>query len=101
MRNMIIGITIGLFIGGATVIWAGPTVYRTTVRYVFSQGAQVDNAVGFYGTAPVAQGAVLTTANAGTADGTYNVGDEDVLINNNKTRISEIETRLQAYGLLP
>lgn len=45
------------------------------------------------------QQSALTPANGSTVDGTYGNEERDV-IQNNVTRISEIESALQAYGLL-
>jgi len=54
--------------------------------------------IGFFGVAPVARAAALTAANAGT----LNTGDapSDTIIGNMRTRIAELESKLQAYGLL-
>lgn len=54
--------------------------------------------VGFYGVAPTTRPTALTGANAGT----LNTGDatSDTVIGNMRTRIGELETKLQALGLL-
>ena len=54
--------------------------------------------VGFYGTTPVTKPTALTAANAGT----LNTGDatSDTIIANMRTRINELESKLQALGLL-
>lgn len=55
--------------------------------------------IGFFGTAPVAKAAALTAEDASTVDTTYGQEEADV-INNLRTRLGELESRLQAYGLL-
>lgn len=54
--------------------------------------------IGFFGVTPVARAAALTAADANT----INTGDatSDTVIANMRTRIGELETKLQAYGLL-
>jgi len=54
--------------------------------------------VGFFGATPVAKAAALTAANASA----LNTGDatSDAVIGNMRTRIAELESKLQAYGLL-
>ena len=54
--------------------------------------------IGFFGVTPVARAAALTAAN----NGTLNTGDatSDTIIGNMRTRIAELEAKLQAYGLL-
>lgn len=99
MRKFIAGLVAGLLFGGLAA-WAGPTVYRTTIRYHFTEGAQIDKAVGFFGVSPVAQQTALTAKDASTVDATYGTQEANVIANN-RTRIEEIELRLKAYGLLP
>lgn len=55
--------------------------------------------IGFFGATPVVKQAALTGANAGT----LNTGDatSDTIIGNMRTRIGDIEARLQSYGLIP
>jgi hypothetical protein len=79
--------------------------------------------VGFYGTSPVAKGAALTTqltTITSTAPGTADFAIQDLVnssafgfvtkdegntvlavIANLQTRVSQLEARLKAYGLLP
>jgi hypothetical protein len=54
--------------------------------------------IGFFGVTPVARASALTAAN----NGTLNTGDatSDTIIGNMRTRIAELESKLQAYGLL-
>ena len=54
--------------------------------------------LGFYGATPVTRPAALTAANGGA----LNTGDatSDTVIGNIRTRVGEIETKLQALGLL-
>jgi len=54
--------------------------------------------IGFFGVTPVARAAALTAADA-TAINTGDAGS-DTAISNMRTRIGELETKLQAYGLL-
>ncbi len=55
--------------------------------------------VGFYGTAPTTKPAALTAADASTVDGTYGA-EEAAVIANLRTRLGELETKLQSLGLL-
>lgn len=54
--------------------------------------------IGFFGVTPAARAAALTAAN----NSALNTGDatSDTVIGNMRTRIGELETKLQAYGLL-
>ena len=74
--------------GGAvlTLTGAGYAQFNTNVR------------IGFFGVTPVARAAALTAADAGA----LNTGDagSDTVIGNIRTRLGELETKLQAYGLL-
>jgi len=64
-----------------------------------SGGVEFANNVGFFATTPVAQATALTASNASTVDGTYGTEEQNV-INNLRTRLDELEDKLQAYGLL-
>lgn len=55
--------------------------------------------IGFYGVAAVARAGALTAKDTSTVDATYGTQERDV-INNNRTRISEIETALKNIGIL-
>lgn len=55
--------------------------------------------LGFYGTTAVTKPAALTAADASTVDGTYGA-EEAAVIANLRTRLGEVETKLQALGLL-
>ena len=55
--------------------------------------------IGFYGVAAVARAAALTAKDTSTVDATYGTQERDV-INNNRTRIGEIETALKNIGIL-
>lgn len=60
----------------------------------------IDQKLGFFNATPVIRQSALTAANASTVDSTY--GDDEVnVINNIRTRVNEIATRLTSYGLLP
>lgn len=48
---------------------------------------------------PTGTGAALTTVDATAIDDTYGTVEEDVL-NNVRTRLNEIEARLQAMGII-
>lgn len=74
--NIVIGTTTGTKIGTATA-----------------------QKIGFYNATPVVQPTALTTADAGTVDGTYGAEEQGV-IENLRTRVNELETKLQALGLL-
>lgn len=54
--------------------------------------------IGFFGATPVARPAALTAANAGT----INSGDAttDTIIGNMRTRINELESKIQSLGLI-
>lgn len=56
--------------------------------------------VGFFGAVAVTQQASLTAPDGATVDGTYGT-EEAGVITNLRTRVNELESRLQAYGLLP
>lgn len=55
--------------------------------------------LGFYGATPVVRPTALTAANASTVDATYGT-EEAAVINNLRTRLDELETKLRALGLL-
>lgn len=56
--------------------------------------------VGFFGATPVSQQSALTAQDSATVDSTYGT-EESGVIQNNRTRIAEIESRLSSYGFLP
>lgn len=76
-KNLVFGSTTGTMIGTATT-----------------------QKLAFYGAIPVVRQAALTAADASTVDATYGT-EEAAVINNLRTRVNELEARLQAYGLLP
>ena len=55
--------------------------------------------IGFFGVPPVVRPTALTGADASVVDGTYGA-EEAAVIANMRTRIGELETKLQALGLL-
>lgn len=55
--------------------------------------------IGFFGATPVVKPTALTATNASTVDSTYGA-EEAAVINNTRTRVNELETKLQALGLL-
>lgn len=55
--------------------------------------------LGFYGTAAVTKPAALTAANASTVDIVFGTEERDVVANL-RTRLNELESRLQSLGLL-
>ena len=55
--------------------------------------------IGFFGVTPVGQPSSLTAANSSTVDSTYGTEERDV-IQNLRTRVNELETKLQNLGLL-
>lgn len=55
--------------------------------------------VGFFGATPTTKPSALTTANSGTVDLLYGTAERDVIINM-RTRIAELESKLQSLGLL-
>lgn len=71
---------------------AGNAISWSTMFKINSTG------IGFFGVTPVARAAALTAANASA----LNTGDatSDTVIGNMRTRIAELESKLQAYGLL-
>lgn len=54
----------------------------------------------FFGGTPVEQQSALTASDSSTVDTTYGQEEADV-INNLRTRVNELEARLQSYVLLP
>jgi len=56
--------------------------------------------LGFYGALPVMRQTALAAADNTVIDAVYGATEEAV-INNMRTRINELETRLQSYGYLP
>jgi len=56
------------------------------------------NKLAFYNSTPVSKATALTAVDAGA----LNTGDatSDAVIGNMRTRIGELESKLQAYGLL-
>jgi hypothetical protein len=57
------------------------------------------NKIGFFSTAPVVKATNLTVNNTSVVDSTYGTEEVDV-INNLRTRLLELETKLKNYGLL-
>lgn len=55
--------------------------------------------LGFYGTTAIVKPAALTAADATTVDVVYGA-EESGVINNLRTRVNELESKLQALGLL-
>ncbi len=55
--------------------------------------------IGFFGSDQAAKPSALTVADAGVVDGTYGA-TEATVINNIRTRLGELETKLQSLGLL-
>lgn len=55
--------------------------------------------LGFYNVTPVTRPTALTAADASTVDTTYGT-EESAVINNLRTRLNELETKLQSLGLL-
>jgi len=68
----------------------------TTVTKI---GTATNQKIGFYNTTPVIQPTALTVADAVTIDATFDSTEQTTMINM-RTRINEIETKLQALGLL-
>lgn len=66
---------------------------------LYCRDLRVKNNVGFFDTAPIAQPSALTAKDNSTVDTTYGAQEADV-INNNRQRIDELETKLQSLGLL-
>lgn len=54
---------------------------------------------GLWGATPIVRPSALTAKNTNTAD--CGDGDTDAIIDNNRTRIEELETRLSNWGFLP
>lgn len=75
-----------------------PYSIHTGAGWVRLGDATANTRIGFYGATPVVKPAALTAANAGTLD----TGDatSDAVIGNMRTRIGELEARLQSLGLL-
>jgi len=62
-------------------------------------GTGTTQLLAFYGTTPVVQPTALTVADAVAIDATFDATEQTTMINM-RTRINEIETKLQALGLL-
>ena len=62
-------------------------------------GTATTEKIGFWNTAPVVQPTALTTADAVTIVATFDSSEQTTMINM-RTRINEMETKLQAIGLL-
>ena len=78
-----------------------------TLRWdIFSHNLKINGTIthttgniGFFGTTPVSKQSALTSADGSTVDTTYGTEEQDV-IQNLVTRVAELESVLQAYGLL-
>ena len=83
---------------GASQIGTVSNIPFTLIANNTSRIAIDGTGIGFFGVTPVARAAALTAANASA----LNTGDatSDTVIGNMRTRIGELETKLQAYGLL-
>ena len=81
---------------GLQVDSTGFTLYRNSGGNVAIKGDATG--LGFFGVSPVAKPTALTSADASA----INSGDgtTDTVIGNMRTRIGELETKLQALGLL-
>ncbi len=106
-----------LFLGSiATAGLAGDIIFGTTnivrMRVLAAGGILISNdleldgalnhdgsTAGFFGTGPVSKATALTAEDATVIDATYGSVEEAVL-NNLRTRVGELESKLQAYGLL-
>jgi len=91
--------TSGLNMGTQSVtLGAGSNIVLAT-----STGTQIGTGttqlLAFYGTTPVVQPTALTVADAVAIDATFDATEQTTMINM-RTRINEIETKLQALGLL-
>lgn len=62
-------------------------------------GTATSQKLGFFNATPVVRPTALTAADASTVDGTYGA-EEAAVIANLRTRLGELETKLQALGLL-
>ena len=80
-----------------TFVDAFNLVFGTTTGTQIGTGAT--QKLSFYGKTPIVQATALTAVDASAV----NSGDAttDAVINNMRTRINELETKLSAYGLLP
>jgi hypothetical protein len=56
--------------------------------------------LGFFGKSPVTRPTALTAASAATVGATYTATEQGV-VNNTRTRVNELETKLKALGILP
>ena len=62
-------------------------------------GTATTQKLGFYNATPVVQQTALTAVDATAIDGTYDSVEQAVL-NNVRTRVNDMETKLQALGFL-
>lgn len=86
-----------LAIGNLTIADASNIILNTTTGTKI--GTATTQKLGFFNATPVIKPAALTAADASTVDGTYGA-EEAAVINNLRTRLNELESRLQALGLL-
>lgn len=98
----ILGAPVGAGTGPATLtntyaLWIqdGLSAFDGDVRLAGS-----GDKVGFFATDPVVKALALTAEDAIVIDATYDSVEQGVL-NNVRTRLGELESRIQAYGLLP
>lgn len=63
-------------------------------------GTATNQKLAFYGTPPITQPTALTGIDANVIDAVYDATEEAVL-NNVRTRINELETKLKSLGFLP
>jgi hypothetical protein len=86
-----------LGIGQITLNDAANIVFNSTTGTKI--GTATTQKLGFYNATPIVQPTALTAADAATVDATYG-SEESGVINNLRTRIDELETKLQALGLV-
>jgi hypothetical protein len=94
--------TIGSYVSNNLILTidAGGIVMEDTVDFTFSTltgtriGTGATEKFGFYGNTPVARGAALTATNVTATDAT--IGTNDTITNNIRTRVDELEARLDA-----
>lgn len=87
-----------LYLGVGTATATEGDVLIGTINATQILIGKSSNKVGFYGETPVVQASALTAKDTATVDGTYG-SEEQGVIDNNRTRIEEIETILTNLGI--
>lgn len=92
--------------GDTTLFRGGVGILRTSGKLLIDTELEIDGAlnhdgttVGLFGVAPVTRPTALTAADNTAIDATYDATEQAVL-NNVRTRVNELETKLQSLGAI-